>query len=599
VVYSPNGRWVVTACWDSVIRIYDPAKADPIRESKGHAHRLRAIALSHDGRWMASTGLDRTVRLWSLETGTLARQLPKQSSDDWASVAFSPDGSLVAAGTNGLVRIWNSKTGQSHVISTGEGVVRSLAFSPNRALLATASSDALRLWQVDTGQVVYNLVHKIDKDDPGAYKLEFSHDGRLLASANKDESGSIWEVSTGKELKILSMREPGEKEPTLDNNPSSLDSLAFALKYRVVPSLAFSPDDRTLFTAASFAGVITWDVATGDKVNVFRPKTWSGLPEIALSSDGKVLVASNEDGSLNVWPSDIPGEPRVLPSLGDPVHSLMFHPNGCCLITIGEDGSVRGWDASDGREAIRLVPLDNDDWAAVDSEGRFDASSGGMKLLQWVVGLETITLEQLKERYYEPGLLAKAFRFNKESLRDVTLFTDVSLFPEVKVEARPLDSTKLKVEVANRGGGIGRIQVLVNNKELLSDARDPNLDQNAANATVTVDLAGASVKPGEPNEVRVVTWNAEGYLSSRGLSITYSPQGVRDQRPPELYAIVSGITEYSGNIGLHFAAKDARDIARTLEMGGRRLFGNDHVHLTLLTSPALSGEQLATSPDYA
>jgi len=602
VVYSPDGRWIATGCWDSVIRIYDPAKPEPVREITGHAHQLRAIALTRDGRWMASTGLDHTVRLWNLETGTETRALPKQDRDDWYSLALSPDGNLVAAGADRFVRVWNSKTAQSRMISTGEGVVKGLAFNLDGTLLAAASNDSLQLRNVTTGQLVYNLIHKGDKDDPGASKVEFSHDGKLLASANKDESASLWDVSTGKELQILSMRNPRERKPEISETPSSLDVLSVMLNYRAVDSLAFSPDNRILFTGASFAGVIAWDVTTGEKVNTFRPKTWSGLPHVALSADGHVLVASNEDGSINVWQSDAPGEPRILPNLGDAVFSLMFHPTGCCLITIGVDGSVRGWDVGNGRQVVRLVPLDENDWAAVDSEGRFDASREGMNLLRWVVGLETIALEQLKERYYDPGLVAKAFGFSNEPLRNVARFTDVDvkLYPEVKLEAPHPGSTKLKLEVVNSGGGIGRVQVMVNGKELLADARAPNQDPTAAKATMTVDLAGAPIKPGEPNEIRVVSRNAEDYLSSGGVTVTYKPAGVPDQSPPELYAILSGISEYSSaDIRLRFAAKDAHDMAQAVRLGASRLFGDAHVHLTLLTSPALSGGQAATKANLA
>src|SRR5205085_2171724 len=108
-------------------------------------------------------------------------------------------------------------------------------------------------------------------------------------------------------------------------------------------------------------------------------------------------------------------------------------------------------------------------------------------------------------------------------------------------------------------------------------------DPAAVNATLQVDLAGAHVLPGRKNQIRIVTWNAEGYLSSRGLDLDWEPAGRKEDRPIELYAIVAGISTYGAeHLKLTFAAKDAQDMATALSAGGRRLFGADKVHLTLL-----------------
>src|SRR5262249_20007280 len=225
----------------------------------------------------------------------------------------------------------------------------------------------------------------------------------------------------------------------------------------------------------------------------------------------------------------------------------------------------------------------------------YDASPRGMEQMHWAVGLKTIDLTQLKERYFEPGLLGKIFGLDKEPLHDVAAFNEVKLYPEVSAEAPPPGSTKLKLKLADLGGGIGRVQVFVNGVELLEDARGSKPDLTAGEASLTVDLAGAHVKPGQLNEIRVVAWNAEGYLSSRGFTVSWEPGGARDVRPPELYGIVSGLSEYaSPDIRLRFAAKDAEDMAHALQLGASRLFGADHVHITLLTSPAVSGGEKAT-----
>jgi WD40 repeat protein len=594
--FSPDGRWIATGAWDSTIRIWDASNGHLSRVIAGHVHRLRVIALSKDGRWLAATGLDHAVRLWNLATGQELRRLPQQPGDDWYSLAFSPDGKLLAGGANQSFRIWNLETGRSRTIVADTGVIEALAFSPDGTLLATGSQKALKLWDVAKGQVARQLPHA----DPGSKVVEFNRSGTLLASANKDESASVWEVSTGKELHVFSMRDPGEKQPTIDDPNSSLSVLAFLVGYRAVDSIAFSADGQTLFTGARVKGVIAWDVASGEKVNAFRPKTWSGSLALAVSPDGRLLAAVNQDGSVNLWDASSESELPALPAQGYTVFSALFHSSGCCLVTAGLDGTIHTREIRDGRELARLVPLDDQDWAAVDSNGRFDASREGMKLLKWIVGTEPIGLDQLEERYYDPGLVGKVFGFNPEPLRDVAPFTSVHLFPQARVEPPPPGSTKLKLDLENRSDGIGRVQVFVNGKEVLEDARTGDFNPSQEKAVLTADLAGAPIKPGEPNEIRVVTWNTEGFLASSGISASWTPSGPREQAPPELYAIVSGVSEYSsGQIQLRFAAKDASDVAQALQVAGNRLFGAGRVHLTLLTSPASNAAQLATKANLS
>ena len=211
---------------------------------------------------------------------------------------------------------------------------------------------------------------------------------------------------------------------------------------------------------------------------------------------------------------------------------MAFAPDGKHVLTGSGDCTTRIWEAQTGRELCRLISFRDGTWAVVDPEGRFDASNGGdVEGLHWVVGNEPIALKQLKERYYDPGLLAKYLGFNKEPLRPVAAFTeaDVKLFPEVEFDTPAGKSTKLTLKLTNRGGGIGKVQVFVNGKELLADARGPKPDIDAKQSTLTVDLAGAPVIPGKPNQIEVVTWNAEGYLSSRGMVREWTPDGEADQ----------------------------------------------------------------------
>jgi uncharacterized caspase-like protein len=150
------------------------------------------------------------------------------------------------------------------------------------------------------------------------------------------------------------------------------------------------------------------------------------------------------------------------------------------------------------------------------------------------------------------------------------------------------------MKLTNRGGGIGRVQVFVNGREFIEDARDPRLKQNPAvkEALVTFDLAGAPVIAGQQPKVEVVAWNydpatREGFISSRGADLLYVPRDAAPAASPELWAIIGGVSDYEGEaLDLLYAGKDAEDIYRAIEIGGKNLFGVEKMHLTLLTTNA-------------
>jgi uncharacterized caspase-like protein len=317
---------------------------------------------------------------------------------------------------------------------------------------------------------------------------------------------------------------------------------------------------------------------------------------VAFSADGKTLASGSWDNTIKLWELATGRELRTLTGHSSWVRSVAFSADGKTLASGSLDKTIKLWRVAGGELLASLIALDKTDWAVVAPEGQFDASPNAQKLMHWMVGSELIELEQLKERYYEPGLLAKLMGFNKEPLRDVSALRDVKMFPDVAY-AQPDDRGKLKIDLTNRGGGIGKVRVLVNGKEIAADARGPMPDPQAKHANLTVDLSGASVILGKPNSVQVVAWNAEGYLSSRGVEILWTPAGAENEAAdhPDLYAIVVGISHYAGgSFDLTFAAKDAADMAQALRVGAKGLFGVDKTHITLLNTSGKEGVPLPT-----
>ncbi|MGH8583113.1 MAG: caspase family protein, partial [Gammaproteobacteria bacterium] len=425
------------------------------------------------------------------------------------------------------------------------------------------------LWEAASGAERRRFEHQND-----IWSLALSPDRRFLATASGPLFGGmqdppryitarLWDAGSGELLHIFDM---------IPDN---------------ITVVTFSPDGHVLLIAGG-AWLSTWDVATGQLVRRFFSKstkgTVGGILDAAFSSDGHLLLTGGSDGSAILWEVATGKEIRRLRGHSGKINSVAFSPDGRFVLTGGSDATMRLWNPWTSQELCRLISFPDGTWAVVDPQGRYDASNGGdVHGLHWVIGNESIALDQLKERYYEPGLLAKIMGFNKEPLRQVSAFKQVGLFPQIETQAPVSGSTVMEIKLTNRGGGIGRVRILVNGKEVAADARGPTIDPHAAKAGLTVDLARAAIRPGEPNIIEVVAWNAEGYLSSRSAQVIWTAPGTPAAKPTDLYAIVGGVSTYaSPHLNLRFAAKDAEDVAKALQIGAKRLFGAEKVHLSLL-----------------
>jgi hypothetical protein len=517
VALSADGKTVASGSDDHTVKIWDIATGKELRTLSGHIAAVYSVALSADGKTVASGGDDNTVKIWDVATGKELRTLSGHSDTVW-SVALSVDGKTVASGSeDNTVKIWDIATGKE---------------------LRTLSGHTDTVWSV-----------------------ALSADGKTVASGSEDHTVKIWDVATGKELRTLS----GHSD--------------------TVWSVALSADGKTVASGSEDHTVKIWDIATGKELRTFSGHA-AAVGSVALSADGKTVVSGSDDRTVNIWDLATGKELRTFAGDGGVVQSVAVSMNGETCIAGQEDGKISFWDFASGSHLVDIVALDQKEWVAIDPDGRFDGSPRGMELLYWVTGMETIDLAQLKERYYEPGLVQKALGYSKEPLREVAGLKEVPLFPSVDVEQTASDSGKVTLKLTNRGGGIGRVQVFVNDSELAADARGPQVDPKAQTATVTVDLSAAkNTIPGQPNRVRIVTWNGENWLRSRGVLVPWTPPGAAKADPPSLYAIVGGISNYSSDhLHLQFAAKDAADMARALMLGADRLFGVEKVHITLLSS---------------
>ncbi|OAI48365.1 hypothetical protein AYO44_07260 [Planctomycetaceae bacterium SCGC AG-212-F19] len=287
-----------------------------------------SIAFSPDGRVLATGGLS-TIELWEAATGNRIRELTGHEGSV-CSLAFSGDGKLLASGSaDHTIRLWEVATEQELAHLKGHAdEVRSVCFSPDGQMLASGSGDqSVRLWEVHSGKEIRAIAF-----DKWVYTVAFAPDGKHLAVGSMDKSIRLVDTATGKRIETLT----GHKS--------------------FVYSLAFAPDGKLLASAGQDRTVRLWDPASGQPVCVLHEEE-EAIPNLAFSRDGRTLAAITLSGQIFLWEVVSRQPVRIFPGprpLLKP--AVAFAPDGRSVATTGGVFTALLWDRTGLRTAKRAGP---------------------------------------------------------------------------------------------------------------------------------------------------------------------------------------------------------------------------------------------------
>ncbi|MDA0586719.1 MAG: Gfo/Idh/MocA family oxidoreductase [Planctomycetota bacterium] len=293
--FSPDGSLVATGTYER-FTLWDGKTGEKKSDVTAKFGRIRALAFSADGSNIIAGGF-RKIGIWKVPSGELLKELEGHRAYV-TDFSMSPDGKLLASSSEDTtVRIWNLDTGESTVFVTEkEDPVMGVAFSPDGEFIATASGDDTRqtrpghvkLYSVKTGE----LVREFAKHDRVATKVRFSPDGKLLASTSFDEKVLIHEVESGKPVGLY--EEHG----------------------RPTNGVSFLPGGKRLVSigggrAVGHDDVHVWDRETGGTLALLELHK-APVVDLAVSPDGTRFVTVGRDELAILW--SIPEEPSTTPA---------------------------------------------------------------------------------------------------------------------------------------------------------------------------------------------------------------------------------------------------------------------------------------------
>lgn len=368
VACSRDGRFIATSATDGSVKIWDPLSGSEVHYFRGVAQCADFLSFDPGCHFLAigqtnaqRRGAQAEIRIFEVETW---KQLAVILLEDQVTgLAFSPDGRVLftCQWANSAIRIWDVETGTEPQPSTGHlGEVLSVAISPIDCRVVSGGADnTVRVWDAVEGKEL----QRIEGFRRGVMDTAISPDGRHLLSDDRfarldaapirEYSLKLFDLTTGAEIRRFEGMLSGSN------------------------ALTFSPDGKQALSAGNSAWL--WDVASGKSLVQLEDRSRKNalINAAAFSPDGKWAICGGEDGIIRIWDVKTGRELRHFEGHTLAVSTVAFTPDGARIVSSGADGYVRVWEvAADAANLPTFLSDTGQSVAAIAPTGKTVAVAG-------------------------------------------------------------------------------------------------------------------------------------------------------------------------------------------------------------------------------
>jgi WD40 repeat protein len=364
ITVFPNSPLVASSGTDKTVRLWNLETGNLVHVFSGHRNQVFDALLTTNQQRVVTYGLDNTIRVWDPGRGDLLHLL-QDGGTSFDTAAVSEDGRWVAGGDfAGTVHVWSLADGTLRTnFSVGTNSVRDVKFSAGGERLLVQSGGRLTGWNWPLALKAFDFkCESTNSTAPSFWVSRTSPDGRWFAAAGSDHVIRLWEADTAKLVKVL----PAHKDTVNAIRFSSDSALLISASAdgcacvwsvssgRLESNLSvggdvgdarMSPDGQCVITASGGC-LQVWNSQTGNLIGIVNTSPY--VSSFNVTSDSRRLITGLASGEVQVWRISDLSTPRVRQTLGFHVENALFSPRGSFCLVETTNGVQRLWSVSSG-----------------------------------------------------------------------------------------------------------------------------------------------------------------------------------------------------------------------------------------------------------